>query len=186
MPRADRVWVRSARGRAVPVDAASADERRVGEPDEETEDERINRELDQLLQELRVALPGVQVLFAFLLTVPFANGFTKVDHDGAGVYFCAVALAAVASILLIAPTVQHRLRFREGTKEQLVRTANHLAILGASALGLAIACSTYVVGDTAFPGTAARWLGPGVGMVAVLVWFVLPMAYRPGRGEGEG
>src|SRR4051794_27377746 len=93
-------------------------------PDGETEPERLNRELDQLLNELRVALPGVQVLLAFLLTAVFSNGFGRVDEDGRAVYLSAVLMAALASIFLIAPTIHHRLRFREGVKEELIRMVN--------------------------------------------------------------
>src|SRR4051812_1569710 len=93
--------------------------------DIETEFERLNRELDQLLGELRVALPGVQVLFAFLLTVPFSQKFSAVDPATRRVYFAAVLLTSLASILLIAPTVQHRMRFRDGIKADLIRASSH-------------------------------------------------------------
>jgi hypothetical protein len=153
----------------------------------ESEQERLNRELDQLLEEVRVALPGVQVLLAFLLTVPFAQRFTEIDGDSRDAYLTAVVLAAVASVLLIAPTVHHRMRFRDGVKDQLVRTANVLVLAGATSLGLAIGAATYVVGDSAFPDTPARLIGPGVVVLAGLVWYVLPMRYRQGAGRrGRG
>lgn len=144
----------------------------------ESEHERLNRELDQLLQELRVALPGVQVLLAFLLTVAFSDRFGTVDRDGDLAYIVAITLAAVASVLLIAPSVHHRLRFRDGTKEEMIRTANVLALTGSAALGLAIGCTVYLVGDAAFPATPARWIGPAVVVLAALTWFVLPLRYR--------
>jgi hypothetical protein len=150
-------------------------------PSDESEHQRLNRELDQLLQELRVALPGVQVLLAFLLTVPFADGFDRVEGEARTVFVAAVSLAALASVLLIAPTVHHRLRFREGTKEEMIKTANGLALAGATCLGLAIGCALYVVGDAAFPATPARWIGPAMVAVAAVVWFVLPLRYRSGR-----
>ena len=86
------------------------------------------------------------------------------------------------SVLLIAPTVHHRLRFRERVKDQLVRTANRLVLVGSTALGLAIGSATYVIGDSAFPDTHARALGPGLTALAALVWFVVPMRYRPSDG----
>lgn len=147
----------------------------------ESEHERVNREFDELLGGLRVALPGVQVLFAFLLTVAFASGFKDLDRDGRAVYLASITLAAVASLLLIAPAVHHRMRFRDGAKEQLIRVANRLLVGGAVCLGLAIGCAVYLVGDAAFPLTPARWIGPGITLLAGLTWFVLPLTYRAGR-----
>src|SRR5690349_10352145 len=111
----------------------------VSDPDEhvggtsqpgETDEERINRNLNELLGELRVAIPGVQVLFAFLLTVPFTQRFHQLPDRARDVYFAAVTFVACASILLMAPTVHHRVRFRRGTKEQMIRTANRFAVGG--------------------------------------------------------
>src|SRR3954465_15850862 len=144
----------------------------------ETEKQRLNRELDQLLEEVRVALPGVQVLLAFLLPIPFAQQSSKLDSDGRAAYFVAVTLSAVASVLLIAPTVQHRLRFRDGVKAQLLATANGLVVVGATALGLAIGAAAYVVGDFAFPQTQARLIGPALVVLAAVVWYGIPARYR--------
>ena len=140
--------------------------------------QRLDRELNELLGGLRVLLPGVQVLFAFLLTVAFAERFEQLDADAHAVYLTAVTLAGLASVLLIAPSVHHRLRFRDGAKEDLLRTANVLALGGATCLGLAIGCALYVVGDGAFPSTWARWIGPLLAVLAGLIWFVLPHHYR--------
>ena len=147
----------------------------------ESEHERINRELDQLLQEIRVALPGVQVLLAFLLTVPFAQGFDEVQGEARTVFVAAVTLAAIASVLLIAPVVHHRMRFREGTKEDMIRTANHFAIAGTACIGLAIGCALYVIGDAIFTDTAVRWIGPAIVVLAAITWFVVPLRYREGQ-----
>lgn len=148
----------------------------------ESEHQRLNRELDQLLQEIRVALPGVQVLFAFLLTVAFTDRFQGIDDDASAAYVLAVTLAAVASVLLIAPTVHHRLRFRDGTKEEMIRTGNVLALTGATCLGLAIGAAMYVVGDVAFPLTLARWIGPGTILLAAITWFAIPLRFRSDQG----
>jgi Family of unknown function (DUF6328) len=148
---------------------------------DESESERLDRNLTELLGELRVALPGVQVLFAFLLTVAFAERFDRLDDDASALYILAVTLAAVASVLLIAPTVHHRLRFRSGTKEQMIRTANALTLVGAACLGLSIGASVYVVGDAAFPDTPARWIGPAVALLAAFTWFVLPLRFLSGQ-----
>ncbi len=154
----------------------------AGEPSSaESKQERLNRELDQLLQGLRVALPGVQVLFAFLLTVAFSTEFRRVDHDGSLVYVASVTLAAVASVLFIAPSVHHRLRFRDGIKEEMIRTANLLTLVGAVCLALAIGCALYVVGDSAFATTPARWIGPAVVTLAAYTWFILPLRFQSGR-----
>ena len=145
---------------------------------DESEKDRLNRELDQLLGELRVALPGVQVLFAFLLTVPFSQRFTTLDATARDVYFAAVSLTAGASLLLIAPTVHHRLRFREGTKAELIQMATHMAIVASGLLALAMGAAIYVVGAAAFPHARARWAGVVFVLLAALVWFVLPFRYR--------
>lgn len=140
--------------------------------------QRLDRELNELLGGLRVLLPGVQVLFAFLLTVAFADRFEELDADAHVVYLLAISLAGLASILLIAPSVHHRLRFREGAKEDLLHTATALALVGAGCLGVAVGCALYVVGDAAFPTTWARWIGPALVVVAGYTWFVLPRRYR--------
>lgn len=150
-------------------------------PDGETEHERLNRELDQLLSELRVALPGVQVLLAFLLTVPFSDRFDEVTGESSVLFVASVTLAALASILLISPFVHHRLRFREGTKEEMIRASNRLSLAGATCLGLAIGCVVYVVGDVGFPDSPTRWIGPGLVVVAALTWFLLPLGFRAGQ-----
>src|SRR3954470_21809839 len=82
----------------------------------ETEKQRVDRELIEMLNELRVALPGVQVLFAFLLTLPFTQGFDKISDNERRWFFLSVVLAALSSMFLIAPSAHHRLRFRSTAK----------------------------------------------------------------------
>src|SRR3954447_17685568 len=106
-----------------------ADPTNGGVSDEDRK-ERINRELIELLNELRVALPGVQVLFAFLLAVPFAQGFTKVTDFQRALFFVVLALTAVSAALLIAPSAWHRLRFRRRDKERILHASNKMAIGG--------------------------------------------------------
>src|SRR4051812_385429 len=120
-----------------------------GEPDRggENERERLNRNLDQLLEELRIALPGVQVLFAFLLAVPFSARFNRTTDLQQDVSFGPLVLAALASLLLIAPSVHHRILFRQGDKEQLVLTANRLALAGLTCLALAFTGALLLVTD---------------------------------------
>jgi len=100
-----------------------------GEPDEDRR-ERVNRELIELLNELRVALPGVQVLFAFLLAVPFAQGFTRVTDFQRALFFVVMALTAISLAFLIAPSSWHRLRFRRRDKERILRASNGMSIAG--------------------------------------------------------
>src|ERR1700758_719769 len=103
---------------------------------EETPKERANRELLELLNELRVVLPGVTVLLAFLLAVPFARGWTRVTTFQRDVFVIAFLASAVSVALLAAPTSYHRLRFRHGEKAQLVRLGNSLAIAGIAAAAI--------------------------------------------------
>ena len=101
-----------------------------GRDDPESKSERIDRELIELLNELRVALPGVQVLFAFLLAVPFAQGFTKVTSFQRGSFFAVLMCTAISSALLIAPSAYHRIHFRQHNKEELLLSSNRFAIAG--------------------------------------------------------
>jgi uncharacterized protein involved in cysteine biosynthesis len=123
--------------------------------DRETRQERINRELMELLNELRVALPGVQFLFAFLLIVPFQQTVATITPFQRGVYFLALASAAVATALLIAPAAQHRVLFRQHDKEALLRRSNLSALAGLVALGLAICSALLLVVDVLFSLTLA-------------------------------
>jgi hypothetical protein len=142
---------------------------------EESKEERLDRELIELLNELRVALPGVQVLFAFLLTVPFTNRFSRVTDFQKDMYLVALIATAVGSILLIAPTAHHRIRFRDRDKEALLRTANRLAIAGTVCLAVGMSSAVWLVTDVLFRSqvTAA--------VVALLVvcfawfWYGMPL-----------
>jgi uncharacterized protein DUF6328 len=145
---------------------------------EERDDERLNRELIELLNELRVALPGVQVLFGFLLTVPFTQRFERLSDGTVDIYFVAVLASVTASILLIAPAAHHRLRFRMGSKEQMIRVATVSALLGTGALAVALAAAAYVVAEMVYGSGAAQVTGACVAGGAGLVWFVVPLFYR--------
>ena len=112
---------------------------------DESEKDRVNRELIELLNELRVALPGVQVLFAFLLVLPFQNRFREIHGTTEAVYIVALVLTAAASGFLMAPSAYHRLNFRAQDKERMLFTANRFAIVGMGLLAVAVGCSLYVV-----------------------------------------
>lgn len=151
----------------------------------ETEKERVDRNLTELLGELRVALPGVQVLFAFLLTVPFSQRFTDVTAFQEKVYFVTLLLTAVASALLIAPTAHHRIEFRQQDKLHIVKTANKMAIAGLGALALAMVGAVLLVTDFLF-GTAAT---VSVTAVAALlfgtIWYAMPISRRIRFGDRD-
>ena len=147
-------------------------------PDEETPKQRRDRELGELLQEMRVAITGVQVLFAFLLTVPFTQRYTTLSLAERRVYFCAVLTAAVSSLLLIAPAANHRLLFREGEKEHLLRAANRLVITGLILLAAGIGLSLYLVTEVVFTTAFAIVVAAGVAAVTVFAWFVFPRLLR--------
>jgi hypothetical protein len=140
--------------------------------------ERTARELIELLQELRIVIPGVQVLFAFLLTVPFSQGFTKLDALQRGVFFATLLCTAAATALLIAPSSHHRLLFRQGVREQRVQMGNLLAILGLAFLVPAMVGVLFVFTDLIFGSAAAIIVTVIVTLFFVLLWFVLPLRYR--------
>lgn len=152
-----------------------------GQPGEDPQ-ERTARELIELLQELRIVIPGVQILFAFLLTVPFSQGFTKLDSLQRGVFFATLMCTAAATALLIAPSSHHRLLFRQGVREQRVQLGNVLAILGLAFLVPAMVGVMFVITDLIFGLTAAVIVTIFMALSFVLLWFVLPLRYR---GENE-
>jgi Family of unknown function (DUF6328) len=144
----------------------------------ETEKERVDRNLLELTGELRVALPGVQVLFAFLLVVPFNTRFLEVTDFQQTVYLVTLLLTAASSALLIAPTVHHRLTFRKQQKERIVLIGNRLTIAGLTTLGLAMIGVVLLVTDFVF-GTVTTVIGAGLtAALFAVVWYVLPLRRR--------
>ena len=145
---------------------------------EETRKQRIDRELIELLNELRVALPGVQFLFAFLLIVPFQQTRDKLTDFQKDLYFTALLAAAVATVLLIAPAAQHRVLFRAKDKEGLLRRSNLYAFSGLVVLGIAICTAILLVVDVLFSGTLA-WVAAGVvGLMLAIAWVAIPLWRR--------
>jgi hypothetical protein len=140
--------------------------------------ERTSRELIELLQELRIVIPGVQVLFAFLLTVPFSQGFTKLDSLQRGVFFATLLCTAAATALLIAPSSHHRVLFRQGVREERLKLGNLLAILGLAFLVPAMVGVLFVITDLMFGLVAASVVTALVALGFVLLWFVVPLPYR--------
>jgi hypothetical protein len=148
-------------------------------PDED-HDERVNRELIELLNELRVALPGVQLLFAFLLTLPFSNGWTHTTATQRGVYFASFVLTAASTALLIAPSSYHRLRFRKRDKERMLQTSNRLAIAGMALLALAIGGAVFVITDVLFHSAWAALVASTTAAWFAWFWYGLPLSRRAG------
>jgi amino acid transporter len=152
------------------------------EPDRDGESrkERVDRELIELLNELRVTLPGVQVLFAFLFTVPFSSGFERMTDMQRWWYFATLLATAVSSAFLMAPTSYHRLTFREGIseKERMVRTANRFAIAGIATLSLAIGGAVFLAGDMLYGAGPAAGVAAAVSVVTGWLWFGLPLTRR--------
>src|SRR5205085_2111156 len=144
----------------------------------ETELERYDRNLSEILSELRVALPGVQVLFAFLLVAPFNQRFGTVSEFERRLYFATLLCTLLASILLIAPTLVHRLQFRRGQKGAVVKAANRLMIAGLCAFALAMTCAMLLITHYLFGQVTAIVTTVVVVCVFGLVWFALPLRQR--------
>jgi apolipoprotein N-acyltransferase len=145
---------------------------------EESKEERLNRELIELLNELRVALPGVQMLFGFLLAVPFSQRFDTITTTQRHVYYATFMSTAFASIFFIAPTAYHRLRFRQHDKEQLIQTASTMTIVGTTFLALALAGAVFVVTDLVFQATVTAIATATVAAALVWLWYGLPLWRR--------
>lgn len=141
----------------------------------ETEQERIDRNLGDLLQELRVAFPGIQFLFAFLLVVPFQQGWETVDGAEKHVYYVALLLTAVSSICFIAPTARHRLRFREGDLRWVVESSNRLMVAGLVCLGGAIAAVLLLITMVVFSDGFAIAVCAAFAVGIVWAWFGAPL-----------
>jgi len=154
--------------------------------DDEQPEERLNRELIELLNELRVALPGVQVLFAFLLTVPFSDRFQTLTGSQRAIYFATFVGTTIATGVLMAPTAYHRIRFRQGDKERMLRTSNRFAIVGIAFLALSITSAVVLTTDLMFGLATATVIGLGVLVFLVWVWFAIPLARRLRDEEGGG
>ena len=146
----------------------------------EDRQERTARELIELLNELRVILPGGQVLFAFLLTVPFTQRFPDLDDLETGVFFMTLLCTAVSTALLIAPSAHHRILWRRSVREQRLGLGNRLTIAGLIFLLPAIVGVVFVITAFIFDLTAAVVVTGFLALFFVLLWFVLPLRYREG------
>ena len=170
--------------------AGSADEQVAARlPDDDDDGTRLDRELIELLNELRVVLPGIQVLFAFLLAVPFSQRFQDLTGSQRGVFFAAFITTSVASVLLLAPSVQHRLRWRQFDKERLLRASNRLVIAGTFLMAVAIDTVVFLVTDVLYGNTYAVVAAVVIGLAVITVWWASPLLRslrRPPRGPVDG
>jgi len=144
----------------------------------EDEQKRLDRELIELLNELRVALPGVQVLFAFMLVVPFSQGFSSLSTVERWIYFAAFITAALAAALLIAPSSYHRIRFRQGDKEKMVTLGNHFLLWGLGFVAVSMSLAVGLISEFVFGTIMALIGGLGVGAALAWFWFGLPLSRR--------
>jgi hypothetical protein len=153
----------------------------TADPRDESQPTRDDRNLAELLQELRVAGLGVQVLFGFLLALPFSARFTRLSAAQRHLYVADVVLAAVATVLLVGPVAYHRLVFRRNLKEHLVRAANVMAICGLMTVALAISAAVLLVVSFVIPGVVATVISVGVICLFAALWLGLPLARREQR-----
>jgi len=154
------------------------------DPRDESEAERDDRNLAELLQELRVSGLGVQILFGFLLSLPFTTRFARLTHAQRELYLASLVLSVMATALLLGPVAYHRLVFRRRQKESLVRTASVMAILGLATVGLAIAAAVLLVSGFVATGVPAALITAFVLVLFGGLWFALPLARRTNEMSG--
>ncbi|MGH2680132.1 MAG: DUF6328 family protein [Actinomycetota bacterium] len=150
----------------------------AGPQPEESPKERVDRELIELLNGLRVILPGVQVLLAFLLTVPFSSGFSKATPTDKIVYFATVLVTVAAIGALTMPAAYHRIRFRQGDKERMLHLANTFAIVGLVLLMVAMASVVFLIANVLYGLAAAVPVALAVMVMLGVAWFAIPVFRR--------
>jgi hypothetical protein len=160
-------------------------EEREEERPEHSYEERESRRLLELLNELRVALTGVQIMFAFLLTVPFTQRFAQVTQFQRYVYFVTLLCAAAASVLLIAPTAHHRILFRRHQKHQLILLGNTLTIIGLGFLALAMTGVVMLITDVLFKTGTVIVVTAAVAAMFLALWYAIPLVRRARTSNEE-
>jgi hypothetical protein len=157
----------------------------MAEDDRSVEERKRDRQMAELLQELRVALPGVQILFAFLLTVPFSQGFARATSFQRNLFFATLLATAASTACLIAPTATHRLRFHQKERAYIIESSNRLLIVGLVFLALAIVGAVTLITDVIY-GVSGQWIWPAlVALALVGLWFARPLL-RHARGLSSG
>ncbi len=154
----------------MPVDANERDE---------------DRELQELLGEVRVVLPGVTVLFAFLLSLPFTARFSSLTGAQRGAFFVAFLSTAVAIVFLVGEVAYHRLRGHPYDKPQMIKTATRQTVTGVVLLGTALVAVIFLVTDVLYAGASPASVTSVVGLLAIVVWFAVPLSRRHRDGAAE-
>jgi cobalamin synthase len=149
------------------------------------EEEKRDRQMIELLNELRVALPGVQLLFGFLLTVPFSQRFADTTAFQRNVFYVTLIAAACSTICFIAPSAVHRLRFHQNERAYVIESANKLLIAGLAFLAVAIICAVLLITDVLYDGPRIVLYVGALALLLVFLWFVRPL-YRHARGLSSG
>jgi hypothetical protein len=152
---------------------------------DESEAQRLDRNYSEQLQELRIAQAGVQILFAFLLTIPFQQRFSMLNRFQLDVYLVTLSAAAVAVIVFTAPVAMHRVLFREGVKDFIVRYTDRLAIVGLLALAISIIGGTVLVLDVLVAHETALSIGAALALLALVLWLLLPIWQKRKTPPGE-
>jgi hypothetical protein len=142
---------------------------------DESEEERLDRNLAELLQELRVALPGIQFIFAFLLVVPFQQGWATITGGQKAIYYATLLCTAASAVLLIAPTARHRMRFRGLDKEWVVMSSHRLAIAGLTLLGVAMTGVVLLISLVVYDSLAAALATAALVTALAWFWFIAPL-----------
>jgi len=150
----------------------------AGQDRDETPTERLDRQFEDLLQELRVSQAGVQILFAFLLGIAFTPVFAQVDQWQRDVYIATLIVTVVAAILFVGPVSYHRIVFRQKMRGSLVRASNAMAIGGLVCLMLAMVGAVLLAVSVVLGSSWATWTSAGVAVVFVVVWYVFPLVHR--------
>ena len=135
---------------------------------EDQDSSRLDRELHELIEELRALIPGAEVLFGFLLAIRFTAEFKELDTVLESVYYGAIVATAVSLVLLLAPSIFHRIRFREGDKEALLRKGNREAIAGSFVLALALTAALFIISELLFSREVA--IAVAVAFFAFAAW----------------
>ena len=148
---------------------------------DETEGERLDRNFGEQLQELRVVQAGVQILFAFLLTIPFQQRFTSLTDLQRGIYIVTLLSITIATLVFVAPVAMHRMLFREGLKDFIVRRTDSLIGAGLLFLGVGILGGVVLVLDVLLSHTTAFLVGGVLAVLAIALWVVLPVTQRGRR-----
>jgi predicted membrane channel-forming protein YqfA (hemolysin III family) len=152
--------------------------------DSESQHARLNRELIELLNELRVALAGVAVLFGFLLTVPFSSGFERLDDFGRNLLIVAFFATAAAVVTLVMPTAFHRIRWRRDDKEALLRVSNRMALIGMICLATSISSVVLLFTEVFFREAVAVVVGLVFATIVAVLWFAIPLSRKTKDGDG--